>query len=505
MLKVDEVLSVHEISKSFGATKALNKVNLNLFTGEVLAIAGENGAGKSTLMKVIAGLYKPDYGEIFVSGEKVSFNSPREAFSAGISIIYQELNLFKNLSIAENIFIDRLPKKTGMIDWKKLKVETENLLNDFKITLSPMIKVGDLAVGLQQLIEILKAVCFKQKIVIMDEPTSALTSLEIEKLFLVIEELSKRGTTIIFISHHIEEIFKIGQRIIVIRDGEKIVDTVKKEITPRYLVEKMIGKNISNFYPKKSFTIGKNILSVNGLSKSKIFQNVNFNLREREIIGIVGLLGCGKEMLAESLAGLHSDVSGTLTLNGKIIKKYSPLSLLKLGVAFVSENRTASLFFNFSVLRNISISILNKLKRGLIIDLKKEKELAEEKARSIDIKYSSIYQEVGELSGGNRQKVIVARMLVTLPKVLILDDPTKGIDIKTKTEIYNLLTNFLKDNGCVALFSSDVEEVLNMCDRIMIMYRGRIVAEMSPKASKEEIMFMTLGGGKNNDPNRQES
>jgi ABC-type sugar transport system ATPase subunit len=270
-------------------------------------------------------------------------------------------------------------------------------------------------------------------------------------------------------------------------------------------VEKMIGKNISNFYPKKSFTIGKNILSVNGLSKSKIFQNVNFNLREREIIGIVGLLGCGKEMLAESLAGLHSDVSGTLTLNGKIIKKYSPLSLLKLGVAFVSENRTASLFFNFSVLRNISISILNKLKRGLIIDLKKEKELAEEKARSIDIKYSSIYQEVGELSGGNRQKVIVARMLVTLPKVLILDDPTKGIDIKTKTEIYNLLTNFLKDNGCVALFSSDVEEVLNMCDRIMIMYRGRIVAEMSPKASKEEIMFMTLGGGKNNDPNRQES
>lgn len=502
MLKVDEVLSVREISKSFGGIKALEKIDLSLFRGEVLAVAGENGAGKSTLMKVIAGLYKPDHGEIFVSGEKVSFNSPRDAFSVGISIIYQELNLFSNLSIAENIFIDRMPKKAGKIDWKKLTVETENLLNDFKLKIPPMKKVMDLPIGLQQLIEILKAVSFKQQIVIMDEPTSALTSIEVEKLFLVIEELSKRGTAVIFISHHIEEIFRIGQRIIVIRDGKKVVDTVKDGITPLNLVRKMIGQEILKFYPKESFTIGENVFSVNGLSKEKHFQNISFNLREREIIGIIGLLGCGKKVLAESLAGMYSDVSGVITVNGKIVKKHPPLSLLKSGVAFISENREASLFFNFSLLKNISISILNKLKNGIIIDIKKEKELTEEKARALNIKYSYINQGVGDLSGGNRQKVLVARILATLPRILILDDPTRGIDVGTKTEIYNLLTSFLKNNGSIVLFSSEVEEVLNMCDRIMIMYRGRIVTEMPWKTSKEEIMFMALGGGKNNNSNR---
>lgn len=502
MLKVDEVLSIRELSKNFGATEALKKVDLSLFPGEVVAIAGENGAGKSTLMKVIAGLYKPDEGEMFISGGKVSFNSPREAFSAGISMIYQELNLFKNLSIAENIFIDRLPIKSGRIDWNKLKVETENLLKDFKITLSPMTKVGDLPVGLQQLTEIFKAVSFNQKIVIMDEPTSALTQTEIENLFSVVEKLSKRGTTVIFISHHIEEIFKIGQRIIVIRDGKKIVDELKNKITPQDVVEKMIGKSISNFYPKEHFTIGKNIFSVKGLSKGKDFQNISFDLREREIIGVVGLLGCGKESLAESLAGLHQDVSGVVSVNGEKVKEYFPESFLKSGVAFVSENRSKSLFFNFSIKKNISISILNKLKNGITIDRTKEEEVTKEEARVTNLKYSSINQAVDELSGGNKQKVLVARSLVTLPKILILDDPTKGIDVKTKVEIYTLLMNFLKDNGGVVLFSSDVGEVLNLCDRIFIMHKGRIVAEMSPKATKKEIMFMTFGGGKNNDPKK---
>jgi ribose transport system ATP-binding protein len=470
------MLEARKISKKFPGVTALSGINLQLYTGTVNAIIGENGAGKSTLMKIFSGVHTNYEGEIILNGKLVKFNGTKEAEEAGIAIIHQELNLVPHLTIAENIFLGREITGTfGNLDKRKLKV------------------------GQQQLVEIAKALYSNASVIIMDEPTSAISDSEVENLFSIIHELKKDGKTIVYISHKFKELFTIADHYVVLRDGSTVDAGDMKNVTQEKLIHKMTGREISLQHNTKTISEIDELLSVNNLSlqhpslkSTNILKNISFNLKKGEILGIYGLMGAGRTELMESIFGLHSKSSrGEIAVEKNKIEIKSPVDAIHAGIALVPEDRKhQGLVLNQSVVKNISLAILHQLqKAGIMLNRSRESNLAAEYIKRLSIKTPSDKIEVKNLSGGNQQKIVIAKWLARNPKILLLDEPTRGIDINAKAEIYNLMTLLAAKGMGIIMVSSELPEILSICDRVLVVCEGELTANLDiSKTTEQEIL-----------------
>jgi ribose transport system ATP-binding protein len=485
------ILEMENVSKTFPGVKALNNIHFNLKKGEVHSLVGENGAGKSTLLKILAGAYKKDAGTIKLDGVTVEMTDPKQALDMGISVIYQEFNLIPNLSIAENIFIGRAPRKNSVfIDFPKLYKESELFLKKIGMRKSAKTYVNELSVAEQQMVEIAKSLSFYAKIIVMDEPTSALTESEKETLFKIVSELKEKEVSIIFISHIIEEVLEISDRITVLRDGN-YVDTVNAADTnPRKIVQMMVGRELKDFYPKEEAIRGKVVLEVKNLTKKSKYENISFQLHEGEVLGFAGLVGAGRAEVMRGIFGIEAPDSGEIYIKGNKVKVHSLFETIKMKMGFVPEDRREEgLILSRSVKDNINITKLSGINRHGLVKQKDEEKIANEYCKSLKIRTPDNKQIVQNLSGGNQQKIVIAKWLAINPKILILDDPTRGIDVGAKNEIYSLINNLAKEKIGIILISSELPEILNISDRILVMREGRITGELARKdATQEKIM-----------------
>ena len=502
------ILETKNITKDFPGVRALDSVSFQLKKGEVLGLVGENGAGKSTLMKIFSGAY-PAYsydGEIFMEGKRCNFSCPKDSQKAGIAIIYQELNLIPELTVAENIFLAREPTmgKTGIIDRKKLFKQTRDLLDLLNIPVSAQEQIKNLSIGRQQMVEIAKALSYNAKILILDEPTSALPEQEVESLYKMIISLRARGVSMIYISHKLDEVFKITDSVTVMRDGKTVASRRTPELSRQELVSLMVGRDIEEMYPKKAAGAGDVILEVKELFVDhpflvgeKIVKEASFTVRRGEIVGISGLMGSGRSELVTSIFGAfpaHS--SGEVCIDGKRVKISSPHEAINYGLGLVTEDRKLfGLVLGMQVGENITLSCLEKLSWYQVIKRRRENELANKYIGALRIKTRSTETIVNTLSGGNQQKVVIAKWLATGPKVLLLDEPTRGVDVAAKAEIYQLMNDLAGEGIGIVMVSSDLPEVVSMSDRILIMHEGRMVKELQKnEATQEKIMFYATGG-----------
>ena len=492
----EKLLSIQEVSKAFPGVKALDKVSLNVYRGSVMALLGENGAGKSTLMKVLTGIYHKDAGIIEYLGEIASFKNPRESQFAGIGIIHQELNLIPELSIAENIFLGReFTNKLGCINWKKMHEEAGKLLKRLNIPYSTETLVRDLSIGGQQMVEIAKVLSYETKVIIMDEPTDALTDTETAALFNVIRELKAEGCGIVYISHRLKEIFEICDDVTVIRDRQFVAEKPVTELTEEKLIELMVGRKLEDQYPRLESPIGEIVLSVEDLYGEGV-NGVSFALRKGEILGIAGLMGSGRTELMKTIYGATAKKQGVLTLYGKKIAIRSAADALKQGIVYISEDRKRDgLVLSMTVKENMTLSALDLFQgKANNLRLKAEMLAVKEYIDAFNIRTPHIEQNIGLLSGGNQQKIAIAKGLMTAPKVLILDEPTRGVDVGAKKEIYQLINEFKERGLSVILVSSEMPEVLGMSDRILVMHEGRVTAEFNrAEATQEKIMAAAVG------------
>lgn len=489
------ILALEGIEKAFPGVKALDNACLNVYPGKVMALMGENGAGKSTLMKVLTGIYNKDAGEVRYQGAPVHFHGPRHSQEAGISIIHQELNLIPELTIAENIFLGR--EKTnafGGIKWAEMYREADALLKRLNVKHSSRQLLGELSLGEQQMVEIAKALSFKSQVIIMDEPTDALTDTETESLFNVINELRSEGCGIVYISHRLKEIFEICDDITVLRDGKFIGECRVADTDEDGLIEMMVGRRLDEQYPRIAVKHGTTCLEVKNLTGSGI-NDVSFTLDRGEILGISGLMGAGRTELMKVIYGALTRESGDVILDGKIINPISPQDGLANGIAYISEDRKGDgLILGLSVKENMSLCALEQLSNGIKIDQQQEVIAVEDFIRLFNIKTPTRDQIIGNLSGGNQQKVAIAKGLMTKPKVLILDEPTRGVDVGAKKEIYQLINQFKADGMSIILVSSEMPEVLGMSDRILVMHEGRISGEFTPEeANQEKLLACAVG------------
>ncbi len=492
----EKVLEMKNITKTFPGVKALDKVNFSLRKGEVHALLGENGAGKSTLMKVLNGIHKRDEGEIILKGEPVEFESTKEAQNAGLAIIHQELELIPHLNVAENIYLGREDRNGIFVNYKKLYQNTEEVLDMLGVQIDPRAKIKDLNIGSQQMVEIAKAVSQNAEILVMDEPTSSLTNQEIEILFELIERLKEQEISIVYISHRLEEVFEICDRVTVLRDGEFVGEVETAETDEDQLIKMMVGRTIEDRFPKMQFNLGEEILRVENLSVPDKIIEASFSLRKGEILGIAGLMGSGRTELAKAVFGVYKEKKGYIYFRGQKLEIDSPADALANGISYLSEDRKdEGLVLGLPVADNISISVLTTmLKAHTFINAAAEKELAQKYIEDLSIKTPSEMQLVKNLSGGNQQKVVISKLLSTKPEVVILDEPTRGIDVGAKREIYNLMQD-LVDNGVgVILISSELPEVLNLSSRILVMHEKEIMGELdAADADQEEIMQLATG------------
>jgi ribose transport system ATP-binding protein len=497
------ILEAVNITKTFPGVTALNDVSLKIFRGEVNAVVGENGAGKSTLMNVFSGVYSDYEGSILINGEEVRFSNPKQAREKGISIIHQELNLIPDLSIAENIFLGReFTNRFGFLDYKKMYAETERLLVALEIDVSPKTKTNRLKVGQQQIVEIAKALSFESKIIIMDEPTSAISKHETEVLFRLIDALKRKGVAIVYITHKLEELEKIAENIIVLRDGRFIHSCPLKEISGNEIISMMVGREISDFFVRDRSETGTEILRIEKLSlrdpfspDGYVLRNISFSLRQGEVLGIFGLMGAGRTELLESIFGLHPrQVEGEIFFDGKKTLLDNPSKGKRVGLAMVPEDRKLDgLVLQMTVSESISLASIEKVENYGFINHIREKKQAGDYIHELQIKTSSSQQVVGKLSGGNQQKVVIAKWLATSPRILLLDEPTRGIDVNAKNEIYKLIGKLAREGIGIIMVSSELPEILAMSDRILVMSEGRITAEFSQKqATEENIMQAAL-------------
>lgn len=485
------ILKMNGIRKEFPGVVALDGVDISLEEGKVLALLGENGAGKSTLMKVLSGSYQPDGGSIELFGEKVEIKNVIHARELGISIIYQELSLSPNMTVAENIFALYEPVKYGLIDDKELNRQTKALLDELGISISPTALVKELSISNQQMIEIAKAISSDPKIIIMDEPTSALSSKETEILFNIIQKLKSKGCSVIYISHRMEEIFKITDSVSVLRDGKYIGTVETKDTTSDQLITMMVGRSMDEIYPVKDFPYVRDdaLLELKGYHRQGKYHNVSFTVRPGEIVGLYGLMGSGRTEIAQGIFGMLKKEKGEMFINGEKVEVDNPSTAIKKGIAFVTEDRKhEGLVLSGSVYENTTIANLNKvLNKFKLIQHKKEVEITELHVKSLKIKTPSIYQTVNKLSGGNQQKIVLAKWFEIEPDILILDEPTRGIDVGAKFEIYKLMIELAKKGVGIIMISSELPEVLNTSDRMLVVRDHEIVAEIkNPKETTQE-------------------
>lgn len=493
------LLEMKNITKIFPGVKALDNMNFNLKSGEVHVLIGENGAGKSTLMKILAGAYAPDAGELYIEGKKVTKFSPIAAKKNGIGIIYQEFNLVPYLSVAENIFIDHMPKKAGfVVDKKKMHIEARQLLDSLKMKVDTYALANSIPVAQQQMVEVAKALTHDLKILIMDEPTAALTDVEIEQLFRIVRELKKKGIGIIYISHRLQELPVIGDRVTVLRDGKYICTRDIKDINTGELVKLMVGREIKDLYNHTRLKSGEVTLKVEHLySKKEKLEDINMELRKGEIVGLAGLVGSGRTELARAVFHIDPYDKGTIYLRGKeISKKLTPRQVIDMGISLLPESRKEQgLSLILPISQNIVMASLNRIFRNGIIRLKLEKRIANKYIKEINIVTPSMKQKAVNLSGGNQQKVVLAKWLCTNGDVIIFDEPTRGIDVGAKGEIYSLMNELVKQGKSILMISSELPEIIGMSDRIYVMRNRRIVKEIDGnKATQELIMSYAMEG-----------
>ncbi|TCO77474.1 ribose ABC transporter ATP-binding protein RbsA [Marinisporobacter balticus] len=490
------IFEMKAITKEFPGVKALDHVDFKIHKGRVMALLGENGAGKSTLMKILSGVYQKDDGEIIYEGKKVDIKGPKDAQEEGISIIHQELNLIPHLTIGENIFLGREPVNAfKKIDWTKLYKDSEVLLKKLKVDKSPKELVASLSIGEQQMVEIAKALSLNAKIIIMDEPTDALTKKETESLFHVIHELRAQQKSIVYISHRLEEIFQVCDDVTVLRDGKFIGEAQVKTLNEDQLIEMMVGRKLTEQFPSVVVEKGDVALEVKNLSNEYV-KDISFLLRKGEILGISGLMGSGRTELAKSIYGALRKDSGKVYIDGKEVNIKSTQNALKEGIAYVSEDRKGQgLILGLSVKENMSISSLKDFESPIFkINRTKEKKAVKNYIAQMAIKTPTERQKIKNLSGGNQQKVSIAKGLMTNPKILILDEPTRGVDVGAKKEIYDLINKFKQTGMSIIMISSEMPEILGMSDRILVMHQGRITGELDrTDASQEKIMKCAVG------------
>jgi len=487
-----KVLQVRGLSKSFPGVQALDNVDLEIAPGEVHVLVGENGAGKSTLMRILAGMEQPDSGTIKYKAEAVSLRHPYEALRLGISMIHQELMPFPEMTVAENILMGQEPetKFPGWIDRRALNQQARLFLQRLGAAFSPATLMKELGLAEIQTVEIARAIARKAEVIIMDEPTSALSDHEVGILFDVIEELKQQGVAILYVSHKMEEVFAIGDTVTVLRDGRKVGTHRGADLDPHRLITMMVGRELKPTVGKLDVRQDRVLLAVQGLRRNGGFQDIQFELRAGEILGIAGLMGAGRSELVDALFGLRPADRGKILVNGKTVCIRNPRDAIRHGIGLVSENRTKyGLVLNMSVQQNISLANLERCCRGPMIDLDSESQIAEDETRRFGIKASSLGQEVKFLSGGNQQKVVLAKTLLNEPNILLLDEPTRGIDVGAKEEIYNLVTSLAQQGKAILLVSSELPEILSLSDRLLVMREGQLSAELDPRvATQEEVM-----------------
>ncbi len=483
------ILELNKINKSFPGVKALSDVSLSFHKGEVHGIVGENGAGKSTMMKILTGLFKEDSGTITLNEEPVKINSPLNAQNLGLSIIFQELNLVESLNIAENIFVGRLHKsKCGGVDWKSVNCEAGMLIKKVGLNIDPKTKVGKLSVAQKQMVEIAKALSYHAQIIIMDEPSATLTNVELENLFNIIFDLKKNGTTVIYISHRLDEIFKLCDRVSVLRDGQVISTNLIGAMTKEKIIEEMVGRNLENEFPKrKGKPQDEIVLKVDGLTAKKAFHNISFELHRGEILGIAGLVGSGRTEIVRAIFGADSFEKGNVTVCDVTYKKLTPKKSINNKIAFVTEDRKLQgLILLENITKNVALANIKKYSRFGFMLNKKEANNANDYIDKLNIKTPTARQKVLQLSGGNQQKVIIAKWLNTDADIIILDEPTRGIDVGAKYEIYLLINKLVDEGKSVIMISSEMEEVVNMSDRILVISDGELKGELSEELQTAE-------------------
>ena len=489
------LLRLANITKDFPGVRALDNVELNVRKGTVHALMGENGAGKSTLMKCLIGIYAPDAGTIHFKGERLNVVNTHYALSKGISMIHQELSPVPHMTVAENIFLGREPVNWyGLVDMKRMNRRTKELLERLEIKLDPEAKMIDLSIANMQLVEIAKAISYDSDLIIMDEPTSAITETEVEGLYRIIRSLRAQGRSVIYITHKMDEVFKISDEVTVFRDGKYISTDATETLTKGMLIQKMVGRTLTELFHKEKTSIGETVLEVKNLTGGR-FRDVSFHVKRGEIFGVAGLMGAGRTELLEAVFGVTKPSSGEIFVNGKKAEIRSPSDAIRLGFALLTEDRKLTgLYPNASVRDNMAIANIGQYLKWLFINFRKIDSDCERMREVMRIKTPSIHQTIMNLSGGNQQKVLVSRWLLTEPSILILDEPTRGIDVGAKSEIHRLMTEMAKQGKTIIMISSELPEILFMSDRIMVMHEGDKVGEiLREEATQEKILHMATG------------
>jgi len=495
---METLLRMTGISKSFPGVTALKGVDYDLQKGEVHALVGENGAGKSTLMKILAGVYRADDGEIWLKDQRITPTGPRSMIHAGVSVIYQELTLVPDLSVAENIFLGREPQRAGgLIDWKKMWAEVEKLLEPFNLSLNPRAKIHAIGPAYQQVVEIAKALSLKADIIVMDEPTAPLTGGEVDKLFEIIRNLKAGGVSVAYISHRLEELHEVADRVTVLRDGERIVTSALADLTVDDIIRHMVGRNLTEQYPRVEDTEGEEVLRVEGLSKRGVCSDVSFSARRGEILGFAGLVGAGRTEIMQLLYGYRRRDSGRVFLQGREVRIRSTRDAVRSGIALIPEERKKQgLVLGLSVMDNSALTIFDLHTTFGFIRWPDIAQRVMEMVRNLGIRTPSLRQEVKNLSGGNQQKVVLSKWFVRNCDVYIFDEPTRGIDVGAKAEIYKLMQSLARNGASIIMISSDLPEVMNMANRILVVYGGRIVKEFRRgEGTEEQVMSYALGLG----------
>ena len=488
-MEKDVILSIRNVTKKFPGVIALDDVSLNVKKGEVHGLIGENGAGKSTLMKIMSGVFKRDAGEIFFNGDSIGDITPEQSQELGISIIYQEFNLISKLSIAENIYLNRLNDKKKIVDWKALHLKAKEMLKSIGYDLDVKQTVGSLSVAQKQMVEIAKALSYNSQLIIMDEPTATLTSKELDTFFGVIAGLRKKGITVIFISHKLDEVYKLCDTVTVLRDGKIIGTSPIDKIAKEEIIHMMVGRVMEQEFPERIPNIREEILRVENISDKKKVKGINFNLHKGEILGIVGLVGAGRTELIRAIFGASKKTSGKIYINGEEVDLKSPRESMKAKMALLTEDRkNQGLFLNYPINRNVCVTNIKKIIKKVFISNKLQNKYAKDFIKKLSIKTPSEYQTAKNLSGGNQQKLVLAKWMYTDPDIFIMDEPTRGIDVGSKYEIYQLMNMLVAEGKSIIFISSELHEVLSMSDRVIVLYEGTLRGEFG----REEMCSETV-------------